>query len=297
MTTTNSPVILVVDDSPDTVTMLNDTLDSSGYTVLVALNGTQALSVLKKITPDLILLDVMMPGKDGFEICREIKNYPQLRDIPVIFMTGKDSSEVMSSSFDAGAVDYIQKPIRLEELILRVRQHLERSRQLNVSKSLLDENGLTSFIAQGNGQIVWSTPKVFELLENCGYDRLALVTDFQPWLKSWLTGVSNNVSTCIHKDNPEIYLSLESKLESGLFKLKLTVKDNTDVYIKLQKAFGLTLRESEVLYWVAQGKSNKEMAMILNISPRTVNKHLETVFEKMMVENRTTAANLALKFI
>lgn len=295
MSIENSPVILVVDDSPDTVSMLNDALDSAGYTVLVALSGTQALSVIRKITPDLILMDVMMPGKDGFATCQELKSDPLLRDVPLIFMTGRDSEEVMSSSFDFGAVDYIQKPIRLEELTRRIRQHIERARALHDSRHMLDDNGIISCIADASGKIAWCTPKFYERLASCGYSRLSLLSDFQPLLRKWLEKARVKDQLSLKKENPRVDLLLEEKLDSGEYRVRLIEKDSTDVYKKLMDEFGLTLRESEVLYWVAQGKSNKELALILSISPRTVNKHLETVFEKMMVENRTSAASMALK--
>lgn len=101
-------IVLVVDDSPDTVSMLNDALDNEGFSVLVALSGMQAVSICKKIKPDLILLDAVMPEMDGFETCKTLKQNPDLESVPVIFMTGLDSENNVESSFNSGAVDYIQ---------------------------------------------------------------------------------------------------------------------------------------------------------------------------------------------
>ena len=96
-------VVLVVDDSPETLGMLNETLEQADVTVLVALEGNQALTIANSITPDVILMDAIMPGMDGFETCREIKNNRDLAHIPVIFMTGLSDSESIVKGFEAGA--------------------------------------------------------------------------------------------------------------------------------------------------------------------------------------------------
>ena len=116
--------ILVVDDTPNNVTLLEDMLTARGYQVATATNGEEALARLAEEAPDLILLDVMMPGLDGFEVSERLRADGATRDIPVIFLTALDGTLDKVRAFSAGAVDYITKPFRSEELLARVRTHL-----------------------------------------------------------------------------------------------------------------------------------------------------------------------------
>jgi len=118
------PQILVVDDTPANLGLLVDHLEARGYEVLVALGGEEALQRLRYAQPDLILLDVMMPGMDGFETCRRLKADIQTRDIPVIFMTALTDVDSKVTAFAAGGVDYVAKPFQIEELVARVRTHI-----------------------------------------------------------------------------------------------------------------------------------------------------------------------------
>jgi len=116
--------ILIVDDDADNLNVLLDCLHRSGYRVLIAPNGEQALQQVEYIIPDLILLDVMMPGIDGFETCRRLKSREETRDIPVIFMTALSDVTDKIHGFTVGGVDYITKPIQHEEVSIRVKTHV-----------------------------------------------------------------------------------------------------------------------------------------------------------------------------
>ena len=116
--------ILVVDDTPANIQSLSAILKDQGYQVSVATNGKQALEVLKRVQPDLILLDVMMPEMDGFETCRQIKASEQWQHIPVIFLTAKTETTDIVKGFELGAVDYMAKPFNAHELLARVNTHL-----------------------------------------------------------------------------------------------------------------------------------------------------------------------------
>ncbi len=126
MPTTATPKItlLIVDDIPANVSVLFDFLSASGFKVLVAQDGESALQKAHYAQPSLILLDVMMPGIDGFETCRRLKNDPKTQDIPVIFMTALADTENKVKGFELGAVDYVTKPIQQEEVLARVNTHL-----------------------------------------------------------------------------------------------------------------------------------------------------------------------------
>ena len=120
----DGPSVLIVDDTPANLEVLAESLTDAGYEVSVATDGQRALERLKHLRPDLILLDVMMPGMDGFETCRRLKENSESRDIPVIFMTARADTVDKVTGFAAGAVDYITKPLQHEEVLARVRAHL-----------------------------------------------------------------------------------------------------------------------------------------------------------------------------
>src|SRR6516162_2468091 len=119
--------ILVVDDTPANIGILLDTLSKAGYRVRVASDGESALEQLQYSPPDLVLLDVMMPGMDGFETCRRLRQLPKLEQLPVIFMTALSDIQDKVRAFAAGADDYVTKPFQHEEVLARVRVHLARA--------------------------------------------------------------------------------------------------------------------------------------------------------------------------
>ena len=132
-------MILVVDDDVVVRLMVRETLEQAGFPVEEAEDGEQALSAVKRLRPELVLLDVMMPGMDGYEVCRELKADEKTKDIPVIFLSARDSDSDVVKGFELGAVDYITKPISQE--ILRVRVHAQTmlKRQRDLLISLLDK--------------------------------------------------------------------------------------------------------------------------------------------------------------
>ncbi|WP_282875000.1 response regulator [Pseudomonas peli] len=136
-------VILIVDDTPDNLALLSDALDEVGYMVLVALDGLSALSRIQRRRPDLILLDAMMPGLDGFETCQRIKADPATADIPVLFMTALTDSEHVVKGFEAGGLDYVTKPINAEEVLARVASHLRTARILQTARAASQAQPLT----------------------------------------------------------------------------------------------------------------------------------------------------------
>ncbi|MDH5681408.1 MAG: hybrid sensor histidine kinase/response regulator [Spirochaetota bacterium] len=126
--TENNGTILIVDDSPKNIQLLATFLDQQNYDVIAATNGFEALDTLQKHKPDLILLDIMMPGIDGYETCAKLKENKQLSDIPVIFLTAKNETEDLVQGFSQGGVDYVTKPFQESELLSRVATHIELKR-------------------------------------------------------------------------------------------------------------------------------------------------------------------------
>ncbi|MCT7979278.1 hybrid sensor histidine kinase/response regulator [Laspinema olomoucense] len=134
----NRPNILVVDDTPDNVRLLSSVLTNNGYRVCKALKGDMALTVCKNALPDLILLDVMMPGMDGYEVCKSLKQQESTRQIPVIFLSALNEVEDKVKAFEAGGVDYISKPFQEAEVLSRVQTHLKlRQLQINLQEKNL----------------------------------------------------------------------------------------------------------------------------------------------------------------
>jgi len=286
--------VLVVDDSPETLGFVTEALKKTGIAVLVATSGDAALSVCGRVTPDTILMDAVMPGLDGFETCRRIKDNPALQHVPVIFMTGLSETEHIVKALDSGGVDFLTKPIDVDELKARIKVHLKNARSVQSAHVALDAAGRHLVAVSGEGSVLWSTPQIQSLLAKTGDAETCLFRLGQAlgdWLdkaaqaeeprKSFMLGLSENLAVQLHplgRVGPD----------ENLF--RVTAEDEAGQVSALQGRFELTQREAEVLIWIAKGKSNKDIGEILGLSPRTVNKHLEQIFIKLGVENRASAA-------
>ena len=141
--------ILIVDDIPSNIRLVISILDEHGYSVSYSQSGDAAIELCTKAMFDLILLDVMMPGKNGFEVCREIKSLPDYTDVPIIFLTARTDQESILKGFETGGVDFVTKPFNEKELLMRIRTHLELKQtrdtlesELKVKKKLMTENAL-----------------------------------------------------------------------------------------------------------------------------------------------------------
>jgi DNA-binding NarL/FixJ family response regulator len=291
-------VALVVDDSPETLRLLTDALDGAGMTVMVALDGASAMRIVDQITPDIILLDAVMPGMDGFETCRRLKRDAGLSNVPVIFMTGLAETEHIVHGLEAGGVDYVTKPIAIEEMLARIRVHLANARLTQSARAALDVSGRFLLAVNRQGKIMWATPQAQKLLS----DHLAGGTDDELELPSsmlqWLEQAqkakpgSKAQATTSFPNNEQLQLQYMGKAGPNEFLLRLA-KESTDIPARFSSELGLTTREGEVLSWLSKGKTNRDIAQILGLSPRTVDKHLEQIYAKLGVENRTAAAAIA----
>ena len=292
--TTETSLVLIVHDSPDTLGMLNDALEHSNMTTLVALEGKQAINIAQKMAPDIILLDAIMPNMTGFETCEKLKADEALKNIPVIFMTGLSDTESIVKGFAAGGVDYLTKPINPKELIARIRVHLANARTTISAQNALDSAGQNLFAVNSLGQKLWSTPHVNRLLialTNEGY-ALKFEADIATWLSHSPTEGSKLKIQSKASNITALYFS---HTDNGEHLIRLIDEDSADEGTVLKDHFGITKRESDVFLWLAKGKANREIALILDMSPRTVNKHLEQLFKKLDVDNRTSAAALAIQ--
>lgn len=286
--------VLVVDDSPDTLNLITDALEGAGVTVLVALDGRSALEMLEKVTPDIVLMDAVMPGMDGFETCKLLK---EQHDLPVIFMTGLSETEHIVRGMEVGGVDYITKPVAPDELMARMRVHLANARAASSARAAMDASGRHMLAVNRSGAVLWSTPQAALLLEQCQQagnpQPDGEPIELRDWLARCLTP-EGGTPIPLPDSEARVEASLIGELSENEYLLSLNRHLTVPPEKLLRERLKLTQRQSEVLYWVSNGKSNREIAIILDMSPRTVNKHLEQVFQKLGVENRTSAAVIGL---
>jgi DNA-binding NarL/FixJ family response regulator len=286
-------VVLVVDDSPESLGMLNIALNTNGYTALVALSGVQALSIIDKVQPDVILLDAVMPEMDGFETCIKLKAL--LPNVPIIFMTGLSDSEDVVRGFEAGAIDYVTKPISPDEVIARIKTHVETAKLAISAQDALDLTGSNVFCVSNQGRLSWATPNVHKMIDDiAGQDNspwATLATKLAKWLKTdTLQPLKLN---CFSQPIEIVYERAQD--DKHLVKIAAAKAQKTAEYLK--QNLPITKRESEVLYWVSYGKTSWEISQILDMSPRTVNKHLEQIYKKLGVDNRTSAAAISIRLL
>jgi DNA-binding NarL/FixJ family response regulator len=294
-------VALVVDDSPETLRLLTDALDGAGMTVMVALDGASAMRIVDQITPDIVLLDAMMPGMDGFETCKRLKRDAGLNNVPIIFMTGLAETEHIVRGLEAGGVDYVTKPIVVQEMIARIRVHLANARLTQSARAALDVSGRYLLAVNGQGTILWATPQAQKLLSDTlaadSDDDFVLPEPVPQWLEQAQKGNAGSKAAgmAAFPGNEQLRLQYMGKLGPNEFLLRLAKDSGADAPAEFSSELGLTAREGEVLSWLSKGKTNRDIAQILGLSPRTVDKHLEQIYSKLGVENRTAAAAIAVK--
>ena len=314
----SAQVVLIVDDVPDNLSVLHDALDEAGYTVLVAINGESALQRAAQAVPDIVLLDALMPGMDGFEVARQLKAHRDTAHIPIIFMTGLTETEHVVAAFAAGGVDYVTKPIRAQEVLARMTVHMRSARQAvqaHQARNALDAFGHATMAihideAHGPMRAVWQTPLARDLLA-AYFDAPAgqIPGAVLEWLRSeaaqallgreprtLVVGMGQGEGEGEGEGVAERQLVLALQQRTGDDDVLIVMHEVSDAAVvqTLVAACKLTLREAEVLYWVAKGKTNRDIGDILGASPATVKKHLERVYVKLGVETRTAAAAIAI---
>lgn len=289
--------ILIVDDVPENLGLLHESLDQAGYRVLVTTDGLSAIEIAHRCLPDMILLDGNMPHMDGFESCLQLKASPITQLIPVIFMTGLSETEHIVRGFQVGGVDYVTKPLNIEEVLARVKTHLAHAKLLQQQKQVIDATEVAIIALDIQGEIAWQTDKATLFLNLYLQDQ----SGFKLGLKQWFADIKKDkdnkkrMSCTYSTSTQQLQLILLTPWQDDLsttknylvqIKISSTALSIEDI---LKYCPQLTQREAEVSHWLALGKTNKDIAEILELSPRTVNKHLEHIFEKLCVENRTAA--------
>ncbi|MCA1775799.1 MAG: DNA-binding response regulator [Loktanella sp.] len=278
-------IALVVDDNPDSLNMVSTALENHGMTVLLARDGRSAIDVTHRVSPDVILMDAVMPGMDGFETCRALKFGPGAVLSPVIFMTGLCDQPHILKGLRAGGVDYITKPVILDEMLARVTTHIVNYKLIQSARDALDSVGRAVLAFDAEMQILWGTQKAKDIVERSahGLDWAVL----RQWIAACAARPVSATSDLAHAGL--VFRSLG--VSAGQERLvRVSYQESGNNTAMLQEGFDITAREAEVLYWLTLGKTNRDIGAILDIGVRTVNKHLEQIFQKMGVDNRTSAA-------
>ncbi len=294
--------ILVVDDMPAHLALLVDALHTAGYRPLVASSGEKALQRLATVVPDLVLLDMRMPGLGGLATLERLRAATAGRNLPVIFMTAVDDPAQKVAAFSGGAVDYVVKPFQRDELIARIELHLrlvrtERQLAEEVARRAETERALEASLEQAvlvvgaDRAVEFVTPRARGLLaryfgENAGSGLPQALLEL---LRDW-RGRQQKFEREFGTLAVRVFAD-PAATESAM--LLLEEHRIAGDYSPLRR-LGLSDREAEVLFWMSEGKSNPEIALIIGAAAGTVKKHAENIFQKLGVESRATATRRAL---
>lgn len=232
--------ILIVDDTPVNLEVVIDFLESYGFGIRMARSGESALKRVEYDRPDIILLDVLMPGMDGFETCRRLKAQPATEDIPIIFMTSLTSTEDQVKGFEVGAVDYVTKPLHQEEVLARIKTHLrlrdltlgleEKNRQLEIS-SRVEKKRLFEAVSQQRGQLRALTGKLTQVQEA---ERTQLARELHDEMGQALTAISLNVTSACEALPPDISPGIKERLAEASWLADQTLEQVRELSLNLR---------------------------------------------------------------
>ncbi len=283
-------VVLVVDDALDTLRMLCDALAAEGYAVLAARDAEEALQRFDMVVPDGVLLDAVMPGIDGFSLCRQLKATPPWSHVPIVFMTGLSDTAQILQGFASGGVDYVVKPLRIPEVLARLATHVRNAQATRLAREAVDVAGLGVVVLDGQGRVAWRSPQATRWLEGAFAHTEAPAERAAAWLVQAQRDGEQTLPLADGRQLLARHMGASGLAESMLLLSHAAAEAAAPRHLQ---QVALTPRETEVLSWLTKGKTNRDIADILGMSPRTVNKHLEHIFEKLGVETRTAAAAIA----
>jgi len=290
-------LILIVDDTPSNITVLGETLGSS-YDVHFALNGIEAVEQAKRVPqPDIILLDVMMPDMDGYEVCRRLKADPATSRIPVIFITAKTAWDDEGMGFAAGGTDYITKPFHTDLVLARVKPHIVLKQNMDNLEALIEAK--TSEVLKANEQLKQENKKVRQARKKLEV-RTNELQEANVALKVLLKKIEENrqeleanmlenlkslVLPCLEKARKNVE---NRQVSSHLDYMESCLKDLFSPFAKkLNMGYhGFTPAEMEVATMIKYGRSTKEIADMLNISEKTVGFHRSSIRGKLAIKNK-----------
>lgn len=278
-------IILVIDDAMDDLQLFGKLMEPLNVDMSFANSARKALDILESFTPDLIVLDIIMPGIDGFELCERMNNNESTKDIPIIFLSAKDNVEDIAKGFTLGARDYITKPFMKEELVARVLTQLEirakekKLRELNKNLEKMVDNR-TAELSEKKEKLAEYSATLRVLLENRDKDRKIIE-------KRIIDNVCDMVLPTIKKlkmtslDTRQMMLlnqSIES-LQDIVSPLMSNMNDTLGLY-------GFTSTELNIIKHIIKGMRTSEISETLNLSESTVNFHRNNIRSKLNLKNK-----------
>lgn len=326
---TCTATILIVDDNRDNIETLIDHLSRLNYAVWVANSGLNAIEQTKTRIPDLILLDIYMPGLDGFEVCKYFKDNPATTHIPIIFMTAADDTINKVRGFEVGGVDYLTKPIDINELMARLRTQLALHRlkedlatEVEAQTAALNEeikqrkayqaerDKLHQTILQQNDHLQGLTQWLIEAQQETRHNLNAVLEhQFEGYVTTAYTSLMNlkdlnATCTCSNKQTQAKKLTLIqttlttlNNLQQGLGGVVNQLPDQATVEQKVltDPVFSLSSREREVLCLLAQGKTSRQIAHILSVSVHSVSTYRKRLKEKLNIQDTPSLVKFAVE--
>ena len=321
------PTVLIVDDVPENLAVLFTTLRAAQFHVLVAESGESALERLANVEPDVILLDILMPGLDGFQTCQRIKANEQTASIPVLFLSALDEAVDKVRGFQVGGVDYITKPIEVEEVVARVNTHI-RLRQLQRDAERQNER-LEARVQERTAELVEEVAhrkkneaEKHKLLDMLGKQSDQL-RDMTHWLIDSQQGRHQETLTTLQQNIQQQLAQLESYLQAVSANLQTnpasaltSLQDALMVLTQMQTSLPrdesqiismaeqevlegpllkLTAREREVLQLITDGKSYGEIAELLYLSETTILSHRSRLMQKLGIDDLPRLVKFAIR--
>ncbi len=262
--------VLLTDDQPESLQAFGTALRDAGYRVALASDGGQCLKAARKIKPDLILLDIVMPGMDGMETCKRLKANPALRAIPVVFLSAhKTDAKQIVKGFEAGGADFVPKPFHVAELLARVRAHVELKRL---------RDGLEEKVLERTRELEESNVALNVLLRKMEKDREnsreEAVGDIQGAIRPFLDRLKQSD---LRAEQREWVQCIESRIDEVASRFATVLSS---------AKFGLTPSEIQVARLIRDGGTSKEIARFLNISESVVGYHRENIRRKLHLTRR-----------
>ncbi|MBV1835809.1 DNA-binding response regulator [Acetobacter estunensis] len=290
---TNAPTrktVLVIDDDPAVLGLMDEHLTHGGYDVLLAQSGPAALEVVARCVPDLVLVDALMPGMTGWDVCEALRHDTRLVHTPIIFMTGLTETEHVIRAFELGAADYVTKPLRLEEVLARIGVRIEAASRIRAAHGALDSAGRFLLAVSRAGDMLWTTPHAAQLLDKIPDGALAAL------LRGTSLPPPGSVMLRESTSEDELTLTFVGAINDDELLLRLASHSLHPERL-LQARLGLSGREAEVLLWISRGKTSRDIADILTVSPRTIDKHIEQIYNKTGLSSRAAAAATASRLL
>jgi len=282
MSEDNRSLILIVDDNTYNIQVLGNILRENDYRTAVAQDGFEALNFLEKKMPDLVLLDIMMPQMDGYEVCERIKKDPDKTELPIIFISVHTDTAEKVKAFRAGAVDYITKPFQQEEILARIRVQLqlqETKEELRRANQDLEKRvqERTAELSEANQKLEQTNTALNVLLEKKDENKKKLEENLIFNVKQLIQPSLEKLKDTELSGSQKHYLDLiEGQIEEVISPLNRN----------LSGKYSLTSTEMQMLELIKQGKMTKEIADMLGVSTRTVDSHRHNIRKKLEIDNK-----------